>query len=247
MKHYRGQYAAKTDRGKIRLSNEDQSAALTNERGDVLLVVCDGMGGQKKGDYASKAAIKSVTEAFSSRSRILFPRRFLNREIKKANREIFARSESNSTYSGTGTTIVAALLIDDKLYLANIGDSRCYIYSKLGGMKCMTHDQTYVDYLERTGKIEKEEKRVHPDRHVLMNALGIYPSASMDVAVHSYHGESILLCSDGLYNNLSETEIRAILGTDERADEKVMNLIADANAAGGSDNIGIAYWEAFHD
>lgn len=247
MRRYRGQYAARTDCGKVRMSNEDQSAAVTNERGDVLLIVCDGMGGQKKGDFASKAAIDSLVDAFSRRSRIYFPKRFLNQEVKKANREIFAQSEASPTYQGMGTTLVAALVIGEKLYVANIGDSRGYLYSRLGGLRRLTNDQTFVNYLCRTGKIGQEEAHVHPDRHVLMNALGIYPSASMDVSVFPYRGEAILLCSDGLYNNLSETEIRAILGTDERADQKVDNLILDANLAGGSDNIGIAYWEAIHD
>ena len=97
------------------------------------------------------------------------------------------------------------------------------------------------------GGSDKEKTAAHPDRHVLMNALGIYPTASMDIDILDYHGESLLLCSDGLYNNLSDPEIRAILQTDDRPDQKARSLIIDANNNGGSDNIGVAYWEAFHD
>ncbi|MBP5217118.1 MAG: hypothetical protein J6038_04710, partial [Bacilli bacterium] len=79
------------------------------------------------------------------------------------------------------------------------------------------------------------------------NALGIFPNLSMDMSVLEYHGERLLLCTDGLYNTVSEPEISAILATDERVDQKVVSLIGTANANGGSDNIGVAYWEAIHD
>ena len=95
----------------------------------------------------------------------------------------------------------------------------------------------------RTGQINEQEALTHPDRHVLMNALGIYASASMDIETKPYRGQAILLCTDGLYNNLSEMEMRAILNTDDRPDQKVKSLIMDANNNGGRDNIGIAYWE----
>ena len=247
MKRYEGSFACLTDRGRVRLTNEDQATALTNERGDVLLVVCDGMGGNKKGGYASKTAIESIVDSFSRRSRVLFPARFLNAAIKKANRAIFLEGDDDPSYQGMGTTLVAALITKNKLVVANVGDSRCYSYSRAQGLKRLTRDQTYVDYLVRTGKVDKEKTAAHPDRHVLMNALGIYPTASMDIDILDYHGESLLLCSDGLYNNLSDPEIRAILQTDDRPDQKARSLIIDANNNGGSDNIGVAYWEAFHD
>ncbi|MDY5440849.1 MAG: Stp1/IreP family PP2C-type Ser/Thr phosphatase [Candidatus Enteromonas sp.] len=247
MKRYRGNYASFTDRGRVRISNEDQAGVATNEKGDVLLVVCDGMGGQNKGDYASKMALDTLLEAFEARSSILFPQRFLLRAVKEANKRIFSMAETNPAYEKMGTTLVAALIIKDKVYVVNVGDSRCYSYSRMLGLTRLTHDQTYVDYLVRAGKISKEETYTHPERHVLMNALGTYPSASMDIFRYQYHGESILLCSDGLYNNLSETEIRAVLGSDERPEKKARALIIDANGNGGSDNIAVAYWEVSHD
>ena len=247
MKRYRGNYAAFTDRGRVRVNNEDQSGVATNENGDVLLVVCDGMGGQNKGDFASKMAIDTMMEAFEQRSRILFPKRFLTHAVRLANSRIFEAAEGNPHYEKMGTTLVAALLLRKKLYVVNVGDSRCYSYSRFQGLKRLTCDQTYVDYLVRAGKIKQEETSTHPDRHVLMNALGTYPSASMDLFVYPYAGESLLLCSDGLYNNLSETEIRAVLGSDERPEKKARALIIDANGNGGSDNIAVSYWEVAHD
>ena len=138
------------------------------------------------------------------------------------------------------------VLHTEKIIVFNIGDSRAY-WLKNNRLERLSEDQTYVDYLYRTGKITKDETMSHPDRHVLMNALGIYPSCSMDVKTYAYHGERVILCSDGLYNNVSETEISQVVSTDERPDQKVSSLINEANLNGGSYNIGIAYWEAFDD
>ena len=248
MKRYQGAYAHQTDVGRVRITNEDQANALANEYGDIFLVVCDGMGGQNKGDYASKLAIDIVSSAFLAKKHFgLFPKLWLKRTIEKANRRIHDEAERSPEYANMGTTIVAALISGEKVIVANVGDSRAYSYSKEAGLKRLSRDQTYVEYLARTGQISQEETLTHKDRHVLMNALGIFPSAAMDIQVFPYQGEAILLCSDGFYNNLSEMEARAVLSTDERPDQKVKSLIIDANANGGSDNIGIAYWEAFHD
>ena len=84
----------------------------------------------------------------------------------------------------------------------------------------------------------------HPQRHVLMNALGYYPSLELDVKVHPYNNETILLCSDGLYNNVPERNISAILSGNDSPEEKITHLISMANANGGSDNIAVVVWEA---
>ncbi len=241
---YKGHFASRTDMGKVRISNEDQSFVLTNYNGDVLMVVCDGMGGQNKGDYASKMALDILVESFQKKRKTpaLLTRSWLLRTIKDANSHIYNEATKNPTYRDMGTTLVCAVIQDNKIILANIGDSRAYRYDEQG-LSRLTEDQTYVDYLYRSGQIKAKERDASPDRHVLMNALGIFPSASCDLVIKPYYGETILLCSDGLYNNVSESEIRAVLATDERPDQKVASLIAEANANGGSDNIAIAIWE----
>ena len=108
----------------------------------------------------------------------------------------------------------------------------------------MTEDQTYVAYLVRTGQITQEEALTHPKRHVLMNALGIYPSASIDLKVFPYLNEEILLCSDGLYNNVPVDDIAAIVKGNDTVEMKVNELIAIGNKNGGSDNIAVVLWEA---
>jgi serine/threonine protein phosphatase PrpC len=242
---YKGTYAYLTDIGKVRVSNEDQAYVSLNSDGEVFLIVCDGMGGQNKGDYASKMAIDSMLDSFAQKPSHLpfFLRKtWITQAVKKANGIIFDEADKNAIYKDMGTTLVAAWIVKDRLVLANVGDSRCYAL-KNDQLVRYSEDQTYVDYLYRTGKISQSQTLSHPERHVLMNALGIYPSASVDVKVLPYHGESILLCSDGLYNNVAENEIRALIATDERADQKALSLINEANNNGGSDNIGVAYWE----
>ena len=111
----------------------------------------------------------------------------------------------------------------------------------------LTNDQTYVNYLYRTGKISENQMSSHPEKHVLMNALGIFPSLGCDMFSFIYKGEGLLLCSDGLYNNVAEQEINAVTRSDDRVDQKVKSLIGEANANGGSDNIAVALWEANND
>lgn len=240
-----GTYAYRTDIGKVRTNNEDQAIVLLNEIGEVLLIVCDGMGGANKGDLASKTAMNFLSKAFMEKKKSLFKKQdawWASKVIKEANSRIFSLGDNNSLSKGMGTTLSMALLRDNHLMVANIGDSRAYLDDGTS-LKQITVDQTYVQYLVSTGKITEEEALSHPDRHVLMNALGIYPSVSLSFSFFDYHGESILLCSDGIYNQIPPDTIHAIISTNERADQKVMNLIAQANSVGGSDNEGVAYWE----
>lgn len=243
-KFYEGTFAFLTDRGKVRIANEDQARVVVNPYHNVMILVCDGMGGQNKGDYASKYACDALSEAFATHkpNRVL-TKFWLSRTIKRINADIFSDAEKGPIYKGMGTTLVAIIIEGTQMTIANIGDSRAYAFYR-GSLSRLTEDQTYVDFLYRTGKISEEETRTRPDRHVLMNALGIFPSVSIDVSTKPYIGQSILCCSDGLYNNVSEAEIRAVLNGDDRPDVKVSSLIDEANANGGSDNIAIAYWEA---
>lgn len=250
-KNYHGTYAYKTDIGRVRKTNEDRAIILMNSDNEVFLAVSDGMGGSEKGDVASKLTIDLLNASFKKKKkhRYLFSdKRWITRTCKSINKKIYSmaekvkKTEKNSEKIGMGCTLVAVLISGERMMIANIGDSRAYML-KDGEIKQLTTDQTYVEYLLKTGKITEEGAKTHPDRHVLTNALGVYNSLSLSITDMSYHGESILLCSDGLYNNLDSKEIANILLTDERTDQKVVSLISIANHAGGSDNIGIALWE----
>lgn len=244
----KGSYDSRTDMGRIRLSNDDNATACVNANGEVLLAVCDGMGGAKKGDYASKKTMSVIVEAFKKKRRTsaFFAKKWLQRTLRKANAAVYKQSISNEFYEGMGTTAVVVLLLGDKMVIGNVGDSRAYRYDGRN-LIAMTNDDTVGDYLARVKKISEEELSSSSERHILTNAIGVYATCASSIHIMPYLRETILLCSDGLYNNISEASIRACLSTDERVDEKINNLIAEANGNGGSDNIGIALWECRND
>lgn len=241
-----GQFASKTDIGCVRVTNEDQAVSLINASGNVLLCVCDGMGGHNKGDYASKLAIDSISEEFRAKSRFLTSfsvRHWMGRVLRKVNRQIFEEAQSDPRYKDMGTTVNMVILFNDKIFVANAGDSRAYLVRR-NKLQRLSEDQTYVEYLYRSGKISADEIETSSQRHILMNAIGSLPSASYDIKVYTNFSNSILVCTDGLYNNASEEEIHRILSSNERIDQKIDTLIEVAKNNGGSDNIGISYWEA---
>lgn len=245
-KYLYGRYSLKTDIGKVRLNNEDRACALTNSRGNILLVVCDGMGGQNKGDLASTLAINIISQAFKDKPRFgnkFFAKRWVAQVVRKANTEIFRQASSNQQYQGMGTTITLVLIVGYYMVVAQVGDSRAYSY-RHRILHQITEEQTYVQYLYRIGDIKKEELDTHPKRHILMNALGIYPSLDLDIKTMPYLNDTILVCSDGLYNNVAEKDILTVLRGTDSPDQKVNELVSLANKNGGSDNIAIVIWEA---
>ena len=246
-KYLTGRFAYRTDIGKVRVSNEDQAIALTNASGNVLLVVCDGMGGQNKGDLASSLALHTIVSSFKSRKGFLnsyFAKLWVSHAIREANRSIYEQSQTNLNYRGMGTTVTLLLIMKDVAILGHVGDSRCYFLKNRHDLVQLSEDQTYVGYLLRTEQITPEEALTHPKRHVLMNALGIYPSASIDLKTFPYLNEVVLLCSDGLYNNVPEEDIASIIKGNDSVEQKVNELIAIGNKNGGSDNIAVVLWEA---
>ncbi len=248
-KRFNGTYSCLKDIGKVRVTNEDECRIMVNPQGDVLMMVADGMGGHKKGDYASQETINYLNDLFKTKSKfhsqleVIF---WLKRAVKDVNSHIYSIGSKKIQYSGMGTTLVLAFIYKNKLIVANVGDSRCYLYDKKS-LKLLTEDQTYVNYLYKSGQISKEEMLTHPKRHVLTNAIGIFPSLSIDIKVYKYNGESVLLCSDGLYNNIKENDIENILHTEQTTQQKVVSLINIANFNGGSDNISLALWETLDD
>lgn len=245
-KYIYGRYASKTDIGKVRMNNEDRVCALTNSRGNILLVVCDGMGGQNKGDLASSIAVEVISQSFQEKERFsnkFMAKRWVANVIRQANSDIFRQASHDQKYQGMGTTITLVLIVGDYMVVAQAGDSRAYSYRNRN-LTQLTEDQTYVQYLFRIGEITKEEIDTHPKRHVLMNALGIYPSLDLDIKVHPYLGDSIIVCSDGLYNNVPQKDLLSIIKGTDTPDQKVNELVSLANANGGSDNIAVILWEA---
>lgn len=250
MERIKGRFGSQTDIGLVRKSNEDKAISLIDAQGNVLLCVCDGMGGYMKGDFASKIAIDVVTAAFRSKIKWVFPfqvKYWISKIIKSINFSVYSESLDSEKFSGMGTTFCMALFFKNKIYVVNIGDSRCYELNK-DKINQLTEDQTYVQYLLKMGKIDEQEKLTSKDRHALMNFIGQNKEINYTLKVIKNECKTILVCSDGLYNNVSDKQIFSVLDSNERLDQKINSLIGIANANGGSDNIGISIWEPYkHD
>lgn len=236
-------YCHKVDIGRVRKTNEDVALSLVNASGDALLLVCDGMGGHKRGDVAAKLACETLKTDFLQYDKFrnnLEVRSFLRHSIKKANKLIFAMTSENAEQK-MGTTLTVAVIHKNSLFVVNIGDSRAYIIDD--SVTRITEDDSYVNYLYKIGKISFEEIDTHPQRHILTNALGLFSNVSFDIDFYHYDNNRILLCSDGLYNSLSEEEMVTLVTTKQSVEEKCDLLIATANNNGGFDNCAVVLWE----
>lgn len=246
---YEGTYASLSDVGLVRKTNEDQTKCVVNSQKNVLLVVADGMGGHKRGDLASFKVVEELNKEFIKKDHFntIFDVHFwLGNTLKKINKNIYNLSFSKEEYKGMGSTVCLCLIYKNKLVILNAGDSRCYAL-KNGNLIQLTEDQTYVRYLVNSGIISEEEALTHPKKNILTNAIGLFPTFSYDLNVYDYEGETLLLCSDGLYNNVSFKELEINLKTEASVEEKVKSLINLANFNGGTDNISCIIWEAFND
>ncbi len=234
-----------TDSGRVRSHNEDSVTILKNDSNEYLLVVADGMGGHRKGEVASSIAVSHLGKRFNETPSIgskLDAVNWLNDNINEINGEILEYGEENIDSKGLGTTLVVALLTKNYLIFGNIGDSSGFVM-KNHKLHKVTHDHTLVNLLVDAGNLTEEEAKIHPKKNVLMKALGAAEKVDMDIFdVIDIEFDSIMLCSDGLTNMLTEEQIEKVLNDEELdAYEKVEKLIRKCNARGGNDNISIAY------
>ncbi|MGG3560116.1 Stp1/IreP family PP2C-type Ser/Thr phosphatase [Neobacillus rhizosphaerae] len=235
-----------TNRGKVRLHNEDAGGVFVNQDGDRLAIVADGMGGHRAGDVASEMTItqlKSEWETSKGISTAEEAEQWLKEKITIVNHLLFDHATNHPECDGMGTTIVAAIATDRFATLANIGDSRGYIYNE-SGFKQVTEDHSLVNELVRSGQISKEDAEHHPRKNVLLRALGTEKMVEMDIKTIMFEeGDVILLCSDGLSNKVSEKEMETILLNEDHLEQKADSLISLANNYGGEDNITLAIVE----
>ena len=230
----------KTDRGKVRQHNEDSGGIFLNVEGVHLAVVADGMGGHRAGDVASTMTIDLLKSSWVEASHIQTANQaedWLREQITKVNEILFQHAEENSECQGMGTTIVAAICTEKFATIANIGDSRCYLYNE-SGFKQVTEDHSLVNELVRTGQITKEDAENHPRKNVLLRALGTEWKVEMDISTVIFEqGDILLLCSDGLSNKISEQEMFQIITNEKLLEDKADSFIDLANHYGGEDNI----------
>ncbi|MBI4897795.1 MAG: Stp1/IreP family PP2C-type Ser/Thr phosphatase [Actinobacteria bacterium] len=222
-------HAAASDVGRLRRANEDSYFVRVP-----LFVVADGMGGAQAGEVASKIAAEAFADDLDES---LAPERRLAEVVAGANREIHRQSVSDPDMQGMGTTLTAALLGDEELTLAHVGDSRAYRLRD-GELTRLTTDHSLVGEMVRRGAITESEAERHPQRSILTRALG--PEDSVEIDTLSYgvrEGDVYVLCSDGLTTMLDDAEIAESAASGGPMREIANDLIARANDAGGADNI----------
>ena len=243
-----GTYFTITDVGKVRKTNEDYADIRANAFGQIIMLVADGMGGQNKGDYASntigKGLVKEFLEIDKPFTKSKQVTKWLYKAINKYNRTIYNKASGSKDYSGSGTTLTCAVIFEDKIVIAQVGDSRLYWLNENNKLEQLTVDQTYVQYLVATKKISLQEAHTHPDRHKLTNAIGVKYNALVSFSELTYNKQRILICSDGLYNNVPFGDMQSILKSKETPERKCYQLIAFGNSNGGSDNMAVVIWEA---
>lgn len=241
----KGKFGSKTDIGLVRPTNEDKALSIIDSDGNVLLCVCDGMGGYMKGDFASKIAVDTVSAAFSSKHKFIFEfqvKHWIEKVVKSINYSVYSESQDSENFRGMGTTLCMALFFKDKIYVVNVGDSRCYKVND-DDISQVTRDQTLVEYQVSYNEISEEDKLASKDRHVLMTFVGKNKTCNYELKIIPNKKKTVLLCSDGLYNNASNKQIFSAISNNERLDQKLNTLIGIAKANGGTDNIAVSIWE----
>ena len=235
-----------TDIGQKRKQNQDYVFTSEIPLGPLsnLFIVADGMGGHNAGDYASKHAIERIVEEVENSKDS--PVETLERAIQSANRYIRVKSRENEDMNGMGTTVVAATIADDVMYVANVGDSRLYIINT--DIKQITVDHSLVEEMVRMGGINREQAREHQDKNIITRAIGAEDELEIDFfQVQLKKGDFILLCSDGLTNMIEDEDIRMILLGQKDIVGKAEALVEAANRNGGKDNITVVLIEPFAD
>jgi protein phosphatase len=219
----------KTDTGRQRRDNEDSAFARAP-----VFVVADGMGGAQAGEVASRLAIEAFEHGLpddgSAEER-------LATRVREANHQIHERSRADRGRAGMGTTLTAAYVDDAHVAIAHVGDSRAYLFRD-GTLQRLTQDHSLVDELVRRGKLTEEQAAEHPQRSIITRALGPEPDVEVDTWTYPARaGDVVLMCSDGLTSMISEERVRTVLEANENLDAAADALIAEANEAGGRDNI----------
>jgi PPM family protein phosphatase len=223
-----------TETGLVRENNEDSIAHT-----DRLALVADGMGGLPGGEIAAEAAVGIIQAAFTGRSLDE-----LEAAIRAANWTIWDRAGASSELAGMGTTICATGLLEDgRLAVANVGDSRAYLWHD-GELRQLTQDHSVTADLVLRGELAEHEARTHPHYGILTRALGVAPDVEIDSRCYDVvPGDRVVLCSDGLFNELSRGEIETVVATVEGAADLARRLVEAAVARGGSDNVSVVVAE----
>ena len=231
---------AKTDTGIVRRSNQDFLFASDQPVGPLpnLFIVADGMGGHKAGDFASRYVVEHMKENSDAVSPVMV----LRKALEKTNLGLYEESMEDPEREGMGSTLVAATIEDDMMYVANVGDSRLYLLRD--SLAQITRDHSLVEEMVARGKMERDSESYRNQKNIITRAVGIGKRVEADFfEVPLLESDCVLLCSDGLTNMVDDAEISRVLKTTDTLKEKTDALIDEANRNGGKDNIAIVLVE----
>jgi serine/threonine protein phosphatase PrpC len=229
--------------GRVRTDNQDQYLARDDQG---LWAVADGMGGHSGGEVASQIACDTLGNTFTEHTV-----EGMVDAVEQANTAVHRAGSDNPQLTGMGTTVVAlAVVVQDGaevLAIANVGDSRCYRWSQ-GELDQLTSDHSLVADLVREGSLSPEEAAVHPQRNIVTRVLGVYDNVPVDVfSVDPHHGDRYVLCSDGLFNEVPESAIAAVLRRVGDPADAADELVRLAVEGGGRDNVTVVVVDVVDD
>ncbi|MBS6953237.1 MAG: Stp1/IreP family PP2C-type Ser/Thr phosphatase [Enterocloster asparagiformis] len=231
---------ALTDVGRVRAMNQDYIYASPEPVGTLpnLFLVADGMGGHRAGDYASRYMVENLV-IYLNKHRGNGVVGQLKNAIDQVNRGLYQESLSQEEFYGMGCTLVAGVVEDNTLYVANVGDSRLYlIHGNL--IHQVTRDHSYVEEMVAMGQMERDSAAYNRQKNIITRAMGISEAVDTDFfEVDLEPGDYFLLCSDGLTNMVEDRDICRIVSGPGTMREKASALIAEANRRGGNDNIAV--------
>ena len=236
---------SKVDIGRKRDVNQDYVFVSDKPIGNLpnLLVVADGMGGHRAGDFASRFVVESLKEDLVSSTED-GPEAMLRKAIQSANHKLREVARQDVRLEGMGTTLVAATVIEHTLYFANIGDSRLYLLND--DIRQLSRDHSFVQEMVRLGGLNAEEAKHHPDKNIITRAIGAKEKVEIDFFEYRLKkGDIILMCTDGLSNMIEDEEMFRIVKSSRDIVEAVERLVERANDNGGSDNNGVVLAEPF--
>lgn len=229
--------AAIMDIGKIRKSNQDFFYYTNEAIGKLpnLYIVADGMGGHNAGDFASKYTVETLVKLIKD-SEYTDVIKILTNAISEVNSCVLEQARLNEEYAGMGTTVVVATIIDNTLKVANLGDSRLYLIDE--DILQITRDHSLVEEMVFLGQITKEEAKTHSDKNIITRAIGVESSVMPEIfSVDLKKEDTILICTDGLTNMVSDEKICQIVKNGGSCENIANKLIRTANENGGKDNI----------
>ena len=235
------EYWGLSDIGKVRAQNQDAFRIEQLDRHTILAVVCDGMGGAKSGNIASRLAIdvfvaevKNSYKPSMSQEQV---RQLLRSALDLANVTVYEQARQFEEFAGMGTTLVAALLCGKNATIINVGDSRCYHITS-SDIRQITVDHSVVQMMVDRGELTAEEARNYPGRNLITRAVGTEPTVESDIfAIWVERGEALLLSSDGLHNEVEDQEILFEVVHGVNNDNCCQRLLDIANMRGSPDNV----------